>query len=138
MTATTSNIPLPYLEDIGLDGKKLYTPKIWTERLRHYVKRIYNSDIKPALSGETIPTSNSWTEKEPKIRQDLVWGLGPSAIENKTKGEFNRDPDTIKTERLLQQFKYYYMSNQNTYHSRGDFFWAKQAETKPQKNTGEK
>ena len=68
------------------------------------------------------------TEKEPEIRQDLIWGAGPSAIENITKGEFNTDPDTINTERLLQLFKDYYMPKRNTYHSRGDFFWAKQEE----------
>ena len=33
MTATTSNMQLPYLENTRLDGKKLYTPKEWTERL---------------------------------------------------------------------------------------------------------
>ena len=36
---TTTNIRIPYLEDIGLDGKKLYTPKEWTERFRHYTKK---------------------------------------------------------------------------------------------------
>ena len=39
---TTTNIKLTYQEDTGLDGKKLYTPKEWTERFRHYTKRIYN------------------------------------------------------------------------------------------------
>ena len=126
MTTTKSNILLPYLEDTGLDGKKLYTPKEWTERLRHYIKRIHDIDIKPALSGETMPTSNEWTTKEPEIRQDFIWGAGPSAIETITKGEFNTDPDTIKTEKLVQLFKDYYMPKRNTYHSRGDFFWAKQ------------
>ena len=52
MTTTKSNILLPYLEDTGLDEKKLYTPKEWTERLRHYMKRIHDIDIKPALSGK--------------------------------------------------------------------------------------
>ena len=52
MTTTKSNILLPYLEDTGLDGKKLCTPKEWTERLRHYIKRIHDVDIKPALSGD--------------------------------------------------------------------------------------
>ena len=88
------------------------------ERRRHYIKWIYDIDIKPALSGETIPTSNRWTEQEPEIRQDLIWGAGTSAIENKTKGEFHTDPDTINTERLLQPFKTYYMPKRNTYHSR--------------------
>ena len=126
MTTTKSNILLPYLEDTGLDGKKLYTPKEWTERLRHYIKRIHDIDIKSALSGETMPTSNEWTTKEPEIGQDFIWGAGPSAIETITKGEFNTDPDTINTERLVQLFKDYYMPKRNTYHSRGDFFWANQ------------
>ena len=72
MTTTTNNILLPYLEDTGLDGKKLYIPKEWTKRMRHYIKRIHDIDIKPALSGETIPTNNAWTEKEPTIRQDFI------------------------------------------------------------------
>ena len=128
MTTVKNNIQLPYLEDTGLDGKKLYVPKKWTERLRHYIKRIYDIDIKPALSWETIPTSSRWTKGEPEIRLDLIWGAGPSAIKNITKGEFNTDPDTINTERLLQLFKDYYMPKRKTYYSRGDFFWAKQEE----------
>ena len=52
MTVTTNNIQLPYLEDTGIDRKKHYTPKSWTERLRTYIKLIYNIDIKPALSGK--------------------------------------------------------------------------------------
>ena len=42
--------------------------------------------------------------------------------------EFNTDPDTIKTDKLIQLFREYYMPKRNTYHSRGDFFWAKQEE----------
>ena len=66
--------------------------------------------------------------KEPDIRQDFIWGAGPSAIEIITKGEINTDPDTITTDKLIQLFKEYYMPKRNTYHSRGDFFWAKQGE----------
>ena len=110
MATTKSSILLPYLEDTGLDGKKLYTPKEWTERLRHYIKRIHDIDIKPALSGETKPTSTEWAAKEPEIRQDFIWGAGPSAIETITKGVFNTDPDTINTERLIQLFKDYYIA----------------------------
>ena len=128
MATTTNNILLPYLEDTGLDGKKLYTPKEWTERMRHYIKRIHDIDIKPALSGETMPKNNGWTGKEPTIRQDFIWGTGPSAIEIISKGEFNTDPDTINTEKLIHLFKDYYMPKRNTYHNRGDFFWAKQEE----------
>ena len=94
--------------------------------MRHYIKRIHDFDIKPALFGETMPTNNGWTEKEPTIRQDFIWGAGPSAIEIISKGEFNTHPDTINTEKLKQLFKDYYMPKRNTYHNRGDFFWAKQ------------
>ena len=55
-------------------------------------------------------------------------GAGPSAIEIISKGEFNTDSDTINTEKLIQLFKDYYMPQRNTYHNRGDFFWAKQEE----------
>ena len=52
---------------------------------------------------------------------------GPTAIEI-TKGEFNTDPDTIKTDKLLQLFREHYMPKRITYHGRGGFFWAKQEE----------
>ena len=124
--AVSTKIKLPYLEDTGLDGKKIYTPKEWTERFRHYIKRIYNIDIKPILTDDTVPNGDPWDTKEPEIRQDFIWGAGPSAIEIITKGEFNTDPDTIKTDKLIQLFREYYIPKGNTYHSRGDFFWAKQ------------
>ena len=43
--AVATKIQLPYLEDTGLDEKKLYTPKEWIERFRHYIKIIHNIDI---------------------------------------------------------------------------------------------
>ena len=132
--AVATKIQLPYLEDTGLDGKKLYTPKEWTERLRHYIKRIYNIDIKPILTDDTVPTGETWNTKEPEIRQDFIWGAGPSAIEIITKGEFNTDPDTITTDKLIQLFKEYYITKRNTYHSRGDFFWAKQENETPEEH----
>ena len=88
---------------------------------------MHNIDIKPALSGETIPASNEKTTKEPEIRQD-IWGAGPLAIETISKGEFNTDLDTTNTEKLIQLLKAYHMPKQNTHHSRVDFFWAKQGE----------
>ena len=65
-----TKIQLPYLEDTGLDGKKLYTPEC-TERFRHYIKRIHNIDIKQILTDDTVPTSDPWdtkkTQKSDKI-----------------------------------------------------------------------
>ena len=47
-----------------------------------------------------------------------------------TEGEFIMDPGNIKTKKLLQLFRKHYMPKRNTYHSRRDFFWAKQEENK--------
>ena len=99
MTTTINNILLPHVEDTRINGKKLFTTNEWTERLRHYIKRIYDNGIKPALTGEAIPTNNKWTEKEPEIRQDFIWGPGSSAIETITKGEINTDTHTINTKK---------------------------------------
>ena len=83
---------------------------------------------KTGLIRGKIPTSNESTTKEPEIRQDFIWGAGPLAIETITKREFNTDPDTINTEKLIQLFQDYYIPKRKTYHSREDFFWAKQEE----------
>ena len=56
--AVVTTIQLSYLEDTGLDGKKIYTPKEWTERFRHNIKRIHNIDIKPILTDDTVPTGD--------------------------------------------------------------------------------
>ena len=100
MTTTKNNIMLPYLEDTGLDGRNYIPPKNGPNDNGITKKRIHKIDIKPALSGEAIPTSNEWTTKKPEIRRDFIWGAGPSAKETITKGEFNKDPDTINTEKL--------------------------------------
>ena len=107
--AVATKIQLPYLEDTGLDGKKIKTPKEWTQIFRHCRKRIHNIDIEPIPTDDTVPTGDPWDTKEPKIRQDFIWGAGPSAIEIITKGDFNTDPDTINTDKLIQLFREYYM-----------------------------
>ena len=98
-----------------------------------YTKKIYNVDIKQILADDTVPTADPWDAKELEIRQDFIWSAGPSLIEILTKGEFNTDPDTIKTDTLIQLFREYYMPKRNTYHSRGDFFWAKREDNETPK-----
>ena len=70
--ATATKIKLPYLEDTGVDRKKIYTPREWTDRFRHYVKRIHNIDIKQILTDDTVPTDGNWDTKEPEIRQVFI------------------------------------------------------------------
>ena len=69
------------------------------------MKRVYDIDIKPDLSGEAIPGSFRWTQKEPGTIQYFIWGAGPSAIETITIREFNTDPDTTiqKAHRTIQR-----------------------------------
>ena len=104
--ATATKILLPYLENTGLDGKEIYTSREWTERFRHYIKRIHDIDIEQILTDDTVPTDGNWDSKEPEIRQKFIWEAGPSTIGIITKREFNPDPDTIKIEN-----KYIYSGN---------------------------
>ena len=62
-------------------------------------------NIKQILTDDTVPTGDPWDTKEQEMRQDLIWSVGPSAIELITKGEFNMDQDTIKTDNLIQLFR---------------------------------
>ena len=123
--ATATKIQLPYLEDTGLDGKKYTHPENEPNDFGK-TKRIHNTDIKQILTDDTVPCDGNWDTKEPEIRQEFILGAGPSGIEIITKGEFNTDSDTIKIEKLIQLFRECYMPKRNTYHSRGDSFWAKQ------------
>ena len=90
------------------------------------MKRIHNINIKLILTDDTVPSGDPCDTKEPDIRQDFIWSAGPSAIEIITKGEFNTDTDTIKTDKLIKLFREYYMPKRNTYKSRGDFKDVKQ------------
>ena len=73
MTAT-NNIQLSYLEDTGLDGNKLYTPKEWTERFRHYVKRIHDFDNKQIISEAITPTGRKMGQKRNQKSDKITSG----------------------------------------------------------------
>ena len=103
--ALTTKIQLPHLENTGLAWKKLYTTKELTKKFGHYIKRTHNIDIKQILTDDTARTGDPWDKKVPEIRQDFILGAGTSAIDIITKGEFNTDPDTIKTDKLIQLFR---------------------------------
>ena len=71
--AVATKIQLPYLEDTKLDGKKIHTPREWTERFRHYMKRVHNIDIKQILTNNTVHSDENWNTKKPGIRQAFTW-----------------------------------------------------------------
>ena len=70
----------------GLDGNKILTPKEWTERFRHYIKRIHDVDLEPIFMEEKI-TDPNWDAKEEELRKDFIWGTRPGALDEITKGE---------------------------------------------------
>ena len=94
--AVATKIQLPYLEDTGLDGKKLYTPKEWTERLRHYIKRIYNIDIKPILTDDTYQPETRGIQKS-QISDKILSGV-PDRQQLKSSQKAN----SIRTQIQLQ------------------------------------
>ena len=86
-----------------------------------------------------MPTSTEWTtKKEPEIRQDFIWGAGPSAIETITKGEVSTNPDTINTERLIQYSKTITCRNEIPTTAEETSSGQNKKKTKHRRNTGEK
>ena len=75
------------------------------------------------MKGEDI---TEWSGKEQLIQEDFIWGVGPEALYQITRAEFKTEPDSIKIKDLIRLFTEYYLPKRNTYHNRGDFFWAKQ------------
>ena len=118
---------VPNLEAKATDGNPVFTPKQWLERFRQFCKREHKIDIAPLLKGEEI-TDTGWTGKEQAIQEDFIWGVGPEALYQITRAEYKTEPDSIKIKDLIRLFTEFYMPKRNTYHNRGDFFWAKQTE----------
>ena len=79
------------------------------------------------MKGENA-TETGWTGKEKLFQEDFIWGVGPEALYQITRAENKTDPDSINIKDLLRLFLEYYLPKRNTYHKRGDFFWAKQTE----------
>ena len=66
--------------------------------------------------------------KEANIREDFIWGVGLEALYQITQAEYKTEPDNIKIKNLIRLYTEHYLPKRNTYHNRGDFFWAKQSE----------
>ena len=76
----------------------------------------------------TIAKGTEGTGIEQTIQEDFIWGVGPEALYQKTRAEYKTEPDNIKDNDLIRLFTEIYISKRNTYHNRGDCFWAKQTE----------
>ena len=54
--------------------------------------------------------------------------MGPEALYQIPRAEYKTEPDSVKVKDLIRLFTDFYMPKRNTYHNRGDLFWAKQTE----------
>ena len=118
---------VPNLETKATDRNPVFTPRQWLERFKQFTKREHKIDNTPLLKGEDI-TDSGWAGKEQSIQEDFIWGVGPEARFQRTRTEYKTDPDSIKIEDLIRLYTEYCLPKRNTYHNRGDFFWAKQSE----------
>ena len=96
-------------------------------KIQTIYKTEHKIDITPYLKSEDI-TDFGWGAKEQAIQEDFIWGVGPEALFQITRAEYKTDPDSIKIKDLIRLYTEYYLPKRNTYHNRGDFFWAKQSE----------
>ena len=118
---------VPNLEAKATDGNPVFTPRQWLERFRQFCKREHKMDVTPVVKGENM-TDSGWSAKEQAIQEDFLWGVGPEALYQITRAEYKTEPDSIKVKDLIRLLTEFYMPKRNTYHNRGDFFWAKQTE----------
>ena len=117
---------VPNLEAKASDRNPIFTPRQWLERFRQFTKREHKIDITLLVKGEDI-TEAGWTaEKEAKIQEDFIWGVGPEALYQTTR-EYKTEPDRIKIKDLIRLYTEHFLPKRNTYHNREDFFW-KQSE----------
>ena len=83
------------------------------------------TNIAPLMKAEDI---TEWSGKEQLIQKDFIWGVELEALYQITRTEYKTEPDSIKIKDLIRLFTEYYLPKRNTYHNRGDFFWAEQTE----------
>ena len=116
---------VPNLEAKATDGNPVFTSRQWLESLRQFFKREHKINIIPLMKREEI---TNWSGKEQTVQEDFIWGVGPEALYQISRAEYKTEPDSIKILVLIRLFTEFYMPERNTYHNRGDFFWAKQTE----------
>ena len=118
---------IPNLEVRATDGNPVCTSRQWLQRFRQFCKREHRIDIASLLKREDV-TDTGLIGKEQVIQKDFLWGVGPEALCQTTWAEYKTEPDSIKVKDIIRLFTEFYMPKRNTYHNRGDFFWAKQTE----------
>ena len=115
MTQEATQLEVPNFE--ATDGKKIFTPKQWLERFRQYTKRKYKTDIAKLIRGEEL-TQTDWATKKNRYKAILYGGIGPEALYQMTRAEYETEPVKIAIKELIRLFNEYFLPKRNTYHNR--------------------
>ena len=116
---------VPILEAKATDGNLIFTTTQCLERFRQFCKQEHKIQT-PTERRRYIGYRLS--RKKQATQEDFIWGVGPEALYQITWAENKTEPDSIKIKDLIRLFTEFDMPKRNTYHNRGDFFWAKQTE----------
>ena len=127
---------VPNLETKATDGNPVFTPRQWLERFEQFTKRELNINITPLLKGEEI-TDSGWARKEQAIREEFIWGVGPEALFQITRAEYNTHPDSMKIKDLIRLYTEYSLPKRNTYHNREDSSGRNNQKRKNRKTSGD-
>ena len=125
---------VPSLEAKATDGNPLFTPRQWLERFRQFCKRKHQKRH-CTVTERRRNHSNRMDRKRTSNSRRLLMESGTEALYQITMAKYETEPYSIKMKKLIRLYTEFYMPKRNTYHNRGDFFWAKQ--TKRQKNFGD-
>ena len=110
----------PNLEAKASDGNPIITTGQWLDRFQQFSKREHKNDITRPLKGEDI-----W-----EVRPEALYQITREITQKQNK------LDNIKMKDLMRLYTEHISLKRNTYHNRGDFFWAQQSEDEPPEEFG--
>ena len=66
---TDERIKLPYLDEKGLDGQRIYNYQQWIDRFKECKKCKYEMDIGPLIEEENMTGTGKWITKQEKTNR---------------------------------------------------------------------
>ena len=111
-----SKYKIPIFTDRNTEMNKI-DPKMWWEQIQQYIELTYETNLEEVPESETLQN---------KIKADLSWSLGPKAKYEIMRGQWGREFKDLSLNETISLFKKIFIPARNTFHSRGQFFNAKQ------------
>ena len=112
-----SKYKIPIFTDRTTDLNKT-DPKMWWEQIQQYIELTYEREIEDVPENEVILQN--------KIKADISWSLGPKAKYEIMRGQWGREFKDLSLHEIITLFKKKFIPARNTFHSRDQFFNAKQ------------